>query len=88
MQDGRVAATVRDIDHQSHTTMHPTTHVMTSRDDWYIEAEWTDPASGEMRTIRSGRLVQAAAERSPIGSPITVLIDPQNPDSYYVEIAR
>jgi uncharacterized protein DUF3592 len=84
----RIAATVRDIDHQSHTTMNPTTHVMTTRDDWYIEAEWTDPASGETRTFRSDRLDQWDAERYPVGSPITVLIDPQNPNSYYVEIAR
>ncbi len=84
----RIAATVRDIDHQRHTTMNPTTHVMTTRDDWYIEAEWTDPASGETRSFRSDRLDQWDAERYPVGSPITVLIDPQNPDSYYVEIAR
>jgi hypothetical protein len=84
----RIAATVRDIDHQRHTTTNPTTHVMTTHDDWYIEAEWTDPASGETRVFRSDRLDQWDAERCPIGSPITVLIDPQNPDSYYVEIAR
>lgn len=84
----RVAATVRDIDHQRHTTMNPTTHVMTTRDDWYIEAEWTDPTSGETRTFRSDRLDEWDAERYPGGSPITVLVDPQNPDSYYVEIAR
>jgi hypothetical protein len=29
----RIAATVRDIDHQRHTTMNPTTHFMTTRDD-------------------------------------------------------
>ena len=84
----RVAATVRDIDHQRHTTMNPTNNVMTTRDNWYIEAEWTDPASGETRMFRSDRLDQWDAERYPVGSPITVLIDPQNPDSYYVEIAR
>jgi len=84
----RIAATVRDIDHQRHTTMHPTTHVMTTRDDWYIEAEWADPASGETRMFRSDRLDEWDAERYPVGSPITVLIDPQNPESYYVEIAR
>jgi hypothetical protein len=84
----RIAATVRDIDHQRHATMNPTTHVMTTRDDWYIEAEWTDPASGETRFFRSDRLDQDDAERYPVGSPITVLIDPQNPESYYVEIAR
>ena len=84
----RIAATVRDIDRQSHTTMNPTTHIMTTRDDWYIEAEWTDPASGETRLFRSDRLDQWDAERYPVGSPITVLIDPQNQDSYYVEIAR
>jgi hypothetical protein len=84
----RIAATVRDIDHQRHATMNPTTHVMTTRDDWYIEAEWTDPASGETRLFRSDRLDQDDAERYPVGSPITVLIDPQNPESYYVEIAR
>ena len=84
----RIAATVRDIDHQHHTTMNPTTHVMTTRDDWYIEAEWADPASGETRVFRSDRLDEWDAERYPVGSPITVLIDPQNPDSYYVEIAR
>ena len=38
--------------------------------------------------FRSDRLDQGDAERYPAGSPITVLIDPQNPDSYYVEIAR
>lgn len=84
----RVAATVSDIDHQRRTTMNPTTHVMTTRDDWYVEAEWTDPASGETRMFRSDRLDEWDAERYPVGSPITVLIDPQNPDTYYVEIAR
>jgi hypothetical protein len=84
----RIAATVRDIDHQRHTTMNPTTHVMTTRDDWYIEAEWPDPASGETRTFRSDRLDQWDAERCPVGSPITVPIDPQNPHRYYVEITR
>lgn len=84
----RIAATVRDIDHQRHTSMNPTTHVMTTRDDWYIEAEWTDPASGETHNFRSDRLDESDAERYPVGSPITVLIDPQNPASYYVEIAR
>jgi hypothetical protein len=84
----RIAATVRDIDHQSHTSMNPTTHVMTTRDDWYSEAEWTDPTSGETRVFRSDRLDERDAERSPVGSPITVLIDPQNPDSYYVETTR
>ncbi|HEY7093309.1 MAG TPA: DUF3592 domain-containing protein [Ktedonobacterales bacterium] len=84
----RIAATVRDIDHQRHTTTNPTTHVMSTRDDWDIEAEWTDPASGESRLFRSDRLDEWDAERYPVGSPITVLIDPQNPDSYYVEIAR
>ena len=84
----RVAATVRDIDHQRHTTMNTTTHVMTTRDDCYIEAEWTDSASGETRVFRSDRLDEWDAERYPVCSPITVLIDPQNPDSYYVEIAH
>jgi hypothetical protein len=84
----RSAATVRDIDHQRHTITNPTTHVMTTYGDWYIAAEWTDPASGETRVFRSDRLDQWDAERCPIGSPITVLIDPQNHDSYYVEIAR
>jgi Protein of unknown function (DUF3592) len=84
----RIAATVRDVDHQRHTTMNPTTHVMTTRNHWYIEAEWTEPTSGEARIFRSDRLDEQDAERYPIGSPITVLIDPQNPDSNYVEIAR
>jgi hypothetical protein len=72
---------VGDIDHQRHTSMNPTTHIMATRDDWCIEAEWTDPASGETRLFRSDRLDHWDAERYPAGSPITVLIDPQNPDS-------
>jgi hypothetical protein len=70
------------------TTMNPTNNVMTTRDDWYIEADWTDPTSGETRVFCSDRLDQWDAERYPVGSPITVLIDPQYPESYYVEIAR
>jgi Protein of unknown function (DUF3592) len=84
----RVAATVRKIDHERRTTMNQTTHVMTTHDDWYIAAEWTDPRTSETRFFRSDRLDESDAERYPVGSPITVLIDPQNPDSYYVEIAR
>jgi hypothetical protein len=75
----RVTATVRDIDHQRHTTTNPTTHIMATRDDWYIEAEWTDTTTGETRRFRSDRLDQEDAERYAVGSPITVLIDPQNP---------
>jgi len=83
-----IAAKVRDIDHQRHMTMNPTTQVMTTRNDWYIEADWTDPTSGETRAFRSDHLDEQDAERYPIGSTITALIDPQNPDGYYVEIAR
>ena len=68
--------------------MNPTTHIMTPRDDWFIEAAWTDPASGETHAFRSDRLDQRDAERYPVGAPITALIDPQHPDSYSVEIAR
>jgi hypothetical protein len=38
--------------------------------------------------FRSDRLDAWDTGRHPIGSPLTVLIDPQNPDGYYVEIAR
>jgi hypothetical protein len=59
----RIAATVRDIDHQRHMTMNPTTQVMTTRNDWYIEAECTDPTSGETRAFRSDHLGEQDAER-------------------------
>jgi len=83
----RVAATVRDMAHKSHTTMNPTTHVMTTRHDWYIEAGRTDPTGGETRVFRSDCLDEWDAERYLVGSPITVLVDPQNPNGYYVKVA-
>ncbi len=60
----------------------------TYRDDWFVEAEWRDPATGATHSFKSERLSRADAERYAARSPITVLIDPIDPGSYYVEIAR
>ncbi|HKB47415.1 MAG TPA: DUF3592 domain-containing protein [Ktedonobacterales bacterium] len=93
----RVAATVTNILHErvqasAGTAPNPTTgapgFAPTYRDDWFVEAEWRDPATGATHHFKSERLSRADAERYAAGSPITVLIDPNDPGSYYVEIAR
>ncbi|WIG61627.1 MAG: hypothetical protein OJF49_004375 [Ktedonobacterales bacterium] len=93
----RVVATVTNVTHERHQTgggvpmnpatpgvMQPATYV----DHWYIEAEWLDPKTGVLHTFRSVPQDEDDARRYTAGSPITVLIDPVNPASYYVEIAR
>ena len=93
----RVAATVTNILHErvqasAGTVPNPTTRAPgiapTYRDDWFVEAEWRDPATGATHSFKSERLSRADAERYAAGSPITVLIEPNDPASYYVEIAR
>jgi hypothetical protein len=93
----RVAATVTNILHErvqanAGTAPNPTTGAPgiapTYRDDWFVEAEWRDPATGATHSFKSERLSRADAERYAAGSPITVLIEPNDPASYYVEIAR
>ncbi len=93
----RVAATVTNILHErvqanAGTALNPTTGAPgiapTYRDDWFVEAEWRDPATGATHSFKSERLSRADAERYAAGSPIAVLIEPNDPASYYVEIAR
>jgi len=59
----------------------------TYADRWYIECQWTDPRSKYTYTFRSDPLDQATAEAYDEGSPITVLIRPGDPDTYFVEVA-
>lgn len=93
----RVAATVTSVLHErvqtnpgmpaNNTTGMPPT-APTYRDDWYVEATWTDPNTGATHQFKSDRLTRADATRYAAGQPITVLIDPADPTRYYVEIAR
>ncbi len=92
----RVAATVTNIRHErvqsrAATPPNPATHMPGSppiyRDDWYVEAEWTDPQTGQTYAFKSERLGREDAMRYHAGDPITVLMDPSDPSRYYVEIA-
>ena len=93
----RVAATVTNIVHERVQTSagmppNPATGMAgvpaTHRDDWYVEAEWTDPRTGMARRFRSERLDEVDARRYAAGEPITVLVDASDAGRYYVEIAR
>ncbi len=93
----RVAATVTNIQHrrvQTNAGMPPNPATggaipaPTYRDDWFIEAEWTDPRTGVTHRFKSDRLSEFDARRYAAGEPITVLVDPNDPATYYVEIAR
>jgi len=92
----RVAATVTNILHErvqssAATAPNPATNMparaATYRDDWYVEAEWTDPQTGQAYAFKSERLDREGAMRYHAGDPITVLVDPSDPSLYYVEIA-
>ncbi len=87
-EGARVTATVRNIAHEHHTRMNSTDYTMTTRDQWYVDADWTDPETGVTRSFRSDSLNEWDTLRYCVGSPITVLVDPTNPDSYHVEITR
>lgn len=89
----RVAATVTNLTHERRQTNAGTLingipQAPTYRDDWFVEATWSEPSSGQVYTFLSDRLAREDAERYSAGSPITVLIDPANPASYYVEVAH
>jgi len=93
----RVAATVTNLLHERvqsspATAPSPATHtpggMATHRDDWYIEAEWADPRTGATHRFTSDRLDEFDARRYAAGEPITVLVDPNDPARYYVEVAR
>jgi len=92
----RVATTVTNILHErvqssAATAPNPATNMpgraATYRDDWYVEAEWTDPQSGQAYAFKSERLDREGAMRYHAGDPITVLVAPGDPSRYYVEIA-
>lgn len=93
----RVAATVANILHERVQTNagmppNPTTHTPgsppTYRDDWFVDARWTDPRTGIAHAFKSDRLDRDDAMRYAAGDPITVLVDPSDPERYYVEVAR
>lgn len=93
----RIAATVTNVLHERVQTnpgnmANPTAHMApaapTYRDDWYVEAHWTDPQTGAVHQFKSDRLDREDATRYAAGDPITVKIDPADPDHYYVEVAR
>lgn len=92
----RVAATVTNILHErvlarAGTPPNLATNMPGSapiyRDDWYVEAEWADPQTGQTYAFKSERLDREDAMRYHAGDPITVLVDPGDPSRYYVEIA-
>lgn len=93
----RVAATVTNVLHErvqtnpgmapnAATGMPATAPIY--RDDWFVEAAWTNPQTGAAYRFKSDRLTHADALRYTAGQPITVLIDPNDPTRHYVEIAR
>ncbi|HEX8033457.1 MAG TPA: DUF3592 domain-containing protein [Ktedonobacterales bacterium] len=84
----RVAATVSDIVHERRQTGTGVNHMPVYSDYWRVEAEWTDPQTGAVHTFRSEDLGYAPSHQYFPGSPITVLIDRNDPSRHYVEIAR
>jgi Protein of unknown function (DUF3592) len=52
---------------------------------YYIEAEWTDPRTGNTYRFRSDRLASSPKEY-PTGAFVRVLIDPKNPARYVLEL--
>jgi hypothetical protein len=55
---------------------------------WYVEAQWTDPRTGIPYEFRSEALHRRQAKLYTIGERISVLIDPADPNRYYVERAH
>jgi hypothetical protein len=52
---------------------------------YYIEAEWTDPRTGNTYRFRSGRLASSPKEYPP-GAFVHVLVDPKDPTRYVLEL--
>ena len=52
---------------------------------YYIEAEWTDPRTGNTYRFRSDRLASSPKEYPP-GTFVHVLVDPRNPSRYVLEV--
>ena len=52
---------------------------------YYIEAEWTDPRTGNTYRFRSDRLASSPKEYPP-GTFIHVLVDPKRPTRYVLEL--
>ena len=52
---------------------------------YYIEAEWTDPRTGNTYRFRSDRLASSPKEYLP-GTFIHVLVDPKHPTRYVLEL--
>src|SRR5262249_9755944 len=96
----RVAATVTNLVHERVQTnldaaAIPTTPTSSSvppdpvyADHWYIECAWTEPHTGAVSTFRSDSIDETTAHVYLPGSPITVLMLPDDPDSYYVEVIQ
>jgi hypothetical protein len=60
----------------------------TFADRWYIECQWTDPKTRYTYTFRSDAVDQPTAALYAPSAPITVLIQPGDPDTYFVEVAE
>jgi hypothetical protein len=58
------------------------------RGNWIVEATWFDPKTNMIYDFKSERLDYDDAMRCTVGDPITVLIEPDNPNRYQMEIAR
>lgn len=52
---------------------------------YYIEAEWTDPRTGQTYRFRSDRLASSPKEYPP-GAFVVVLVDPKDPSRYVLEL--
>jgi hypothetical protein len=55
---------------------------------WIIEATWVDPKTSATYYFKSERLDYDDAIHYTDGDSITMLIEPDNPNRYHMEIAR
>jgi len=52
---------------------------------WFVEAQWADPKTGISYQFRSEPLYRRQAKLYTRGERISVLVDPADPNRYYVE---
>ncbi len=84
-----IVATVTEIERRTSTTRGVPPHqTTTTTQQFLVHAIWTNPADGTTREYRSDPVSWWAARRYAEGSRITVLLDPHEPERYYVDTSN